>query len=37
MSKKYEVYLILNGIFYDKLKLFQNKYLCLTANDILEV
>lgn len=36
-NKKYEVYLLMNGIFYDKIKPFQSKYLCLTANDILEV
>jgi len=36
-TKKYEVYLLMNGIFYDKIKPFQSKYLCLTANDVLEV
>ncbi len=37
LAKQYEAYLIMNGIYYDKIKLFQSKYLCLTANDLLEV
>jgi len=27
----------MNGLFYDELKLFQNKYICLTANDLLTI
>jgi hypothetical protein len=29
--------IILNNIFYDHIKLFQTKYLCLTSNDQLAI
>jgi hypothetical protein len=37
LARQYEFCLILNGIFYDSIKPFQSKYVCLTANDVLEV
>ena len=36
-APKLKVSIILNSIFYDEIKPFQTKYLCLTANDFLGI
>jgi hypothetical protein len=33
----FKVNLILNGIYYDELKQFHTKYLCVSASDVLSI
>lgn len=36
-KQTYKLNLILNDIYYDELKQFHTKYLCVTANDVLNL